>query len=746
MPFFAAQNLTLLTVQPCEPWTFKPTESITAQIRGDKISRQEWYRNQTTHHCFYTGLEGVNPHQRISKDNPIKFAYAAVGDFDAKIPDERVLEAIKAMPIKPTWWERSLNGQLRLVWIFERPVPIESDEFFQAFQTELRKLLCVEMLPALDAGAWTSSSRLYCVGDAWNNTGADPVPFRYLQTTLIKVAEKFKFRVSTEMQVPFEVVLPRIKELYPGFSWPVEFKPETQGPTFWIPESASPLSAIVKLDGMFTFSAHASKTFYNWGDILGAEWVREYKTKSLAKATDNVYWHSERGVFYMARDWSSGRFVVCKEKEVEGYLRGCGLSTKPGPGGSLSEVQIATNYIQSKQGCDGLAPFLYNPHKLVEYDGKRYVNEQHQLKVMQPSKERGVWGPNGNFPYLSAIFDHLLSPRSQMGALQAWMRYTYKHCYEMRPVPGQVLILCGLSGTGKTLISQRVFGTILGGHKDPSQMLTGRSIFGSELYHSGCWCSDDTPIEASQAGMDMFQAMIKRAVANQIHIYHKKHSIPHPIEWMGRLILTLNIDFHSIANIPPMDNSTEEKISIFRCSVEEAEKFKEFLPREEGSKILDQELPCYCNWLLNTEIDPEYYSSETRYGLKPHHEESIIQQSRFATRASTTGETIKLILDQYWDLYPGAAEWRCMTADMLVFASKNPDNHILLRNAKAELWGRDIETLRRTKQIVCEAKFTLNGRKLWLFKRPADTPLKEAPSTPETGGSKFSNSVDFRTA
>jgi len=737
MPFFAVQNLTLLTLAPCSPWAFTPTETITPQIRFDKEERQRWYRCQTTRHLFYTAIEPWNPNQRLSKDNPAIRLYGAVGDFDAKIPDARVLEVIEAMKIKPTWWERSLGGGVRLVWVFERPVPVDNNEFCTAYLEALVKLLGMNMLPAFDEAAFVDPSRLYCIGDTWKSTGAGAVGYADLQALLVRVAEKFHFKVNTETQVPFDVVLPRIKDLYPNFSWPCEFKPETQGPSFWIAESTSSASAIVKQDGMFTFSAHAAKTFYPWSDILGADWVKDFKTKSLFKATDNIYHQSERGVYHMIRPWSKGRFVVVQKDELVEYLRDCGLSNKAGPGGSQSELEKARSYIKNHQGCDGAAPFLYNPKSLVEFNGGTYVNLQHKLRVMQPSKELGVWGKDGNFPYLSAIFDHLLNPRNQLDALQAWARYAYRHAFDLNPMPGQALFLAGTAGCGKTLIAQIVFGTIFGGFADASSWLTGQSIFGSELYYSGIWCADDTIVGGSQADLDKFHAMLKRLVANQNHLFHKKHNVPFLIEWLGRCIVTLNLDFHAIQHLPQLDNSTADKISIFRCATTEEEVFDGFLPREEGYAKLMQELPHYCSWLINTETPAEYIG-KNRYGTKPHHEPSLMQQSRFVTRAAACQEAVLTILDQYWEEHPEATEWSGMTIDLMKLGARNPENDVAMRSARAEFWGRDIETLRKIGQLKCSVNYTSGSRKVWTFPRPAEKPVSRTLAPPPQDPGDFS--------
>ena len=59
-------------------------------------------------------------------------------------------------------------------------------------------------------------------------------------------------------------------------------------PTFWVPESISPLSAIVRENGVQTFSAHAHKPFFSWPELLGAEWVKQFEDGKTGAAIEGI--------------------------------------------------------------------------------------------------------------------------------------------------------------------------------------------------------------------------------------------------------------------------------------------------------------------------------------------------------------------------------------------------------------------------------------------------------------------------
>jgi hypothetical protein len=89
MKFFHCENLTSRALR-CDilPWDFKPSETISAQVRQDPQERQNWYHNPATKHHFYSVVEPWNPNQRCSKkDNPPRLLHGFAVDFDSKMDD-----------------------------------------------------------------------------------------------------------------------------------------------------------------------------------------------------------------------------------------------------------------------------------------------------------------------------------------------------------------------------------------------------------------------------------------------------------------------------------------------------------------------------------------------------------------------------------------------------------------------------------------------------------------------------------
>src|SRR6185295_17060480 len=179
--FYSLPNLTGHDViETPAPWDFQ-SGIIPAQIRQDKESRQQWYMNPETKHQFYTTFEGINRLSRINKENnPPHALWGLVADYDTKIPESTVMEAVSGMKIKPSYLEVSLSGYVRLIWICDKVI-LGSYEYTVFFLQEAMKWLNLGVLPQLDEGAFCSPSRLYCNGGVWKPLGNKPISEKAMQ-------------------------------------------------------------------------------------------------------------------------------------------------------------------------------------------------------------------------------------------------------------------------------------------------------------------------------------------------------------------------------------------------------------------------------------------------------------------------------------------------------------------------------------------------------------------------------------
>jgi len=125
---------------------------------------------------------------------------------------------------------------------------------------------------------------------------------------------------------PLPDIEKKIREKWPDWSWPGPFIAGSRGPSWWLEGSDSTDSAIVRPEGMITFSAAASKMFYPWSQILGIS-PEELSTAKIQSLLD-TFWVSctPTGMEYyrLLRDGEQARpsgWVKVNETEINRELR-----------------------------------------------------------------------------------------------------------------------------------------------------------------------------------------------------------------------------------------------------------------------------------------------------------------------------------------------------------------------------------------------------------------------------------------
>ena len=714
------------------PWDFSATENITAQIRHDKQSRQEWYNTISTQHYFYTLIEAHNPNQRVSQNanNPPKLIHGITADYDIKLSDERVNEAIESLKIKPAYVERSLGNCVRLIWTFPRPIPVDDYDFCTFVLQRAIKWLNLGILPSLDEGAVTSPSRQFCNGCQWRATGHGPVPEAELQAFFVSCGNDFRFKATDPTEIPLDIVEKALREKYPNFNWPGDFTLESQGPSFWVEGSTSPLSAIVKKDGIFTFSGHASKPFFSYADLLGKEFVEKFKTESISSATADVYWDS-------LRMWRkiNGIYQSCKLEEFRNHLLvDCRLNDKKDQTGT-SPQDRALSHIYNTGRIAGGAPFVFQPQGIIDFNGNRTLNI-YNCKPIQPADEWTPWGSEGKFPWISWHFDTFFATPEQLPHFVAWHQRFYKSAIDMKPVAGQNIVFIGYPSCGKGMTSQAIIAASVGGASDASNYLCKGADFNSELLDKPVWTIDDDAMAESSAMQTAFQSALKKSNANNRHLYSRKYEVPTMVIWMGRVILTLNPDYVSSRTLGSLDNNSLDKISIFRCKKYPEDAPKKFPEFYELVAILQRELPYYLRWLLEYKV-PDSIARDERFGYRAFHDAQLLDMVHQGSKSAPFKEILVESLRVYFQNNKNATEWRGTLSQLTKLIHSDPYNEAVLRSLRLEQTNRYMEAIQHEGIIKMSVETGELKTRTWIFPRFENLTPPDADQPPTTTSTEF---------
>lgn len=634
------KNLVSRQVHQGNPWEFNKLELVPQDAIKDKARRTTWLQFPETDYQCYTLFEGLDPNSRVTTgtsdqdSNPPCKQHGLAVDYDVPISQTTIDEAIARMEIKPNWHETTLSGYCRLVWLFERPLPLASFGFAAYLQKHFSSLLPIDKLAGLDQNALTPT-RLFTNGARWRKISDAPVPWVRIQGWLVTVSSKYDWaRNERGVSIPMEEVEARLKELapekYPRFNeWPGEIKLGAQGPSFWVEGSISPKSAIVRENGFHTFSAHAHKSFFPWEELLGVDWVKNYEQSRLGRAVENIFYDG-RNFFVRTPEgmWhDENKDNLINELVVR---RGLSRDVAKKKGQSYSEVEEAISHIRTHSRVKGAAPFAFFPNGPIEFNGDRYLNTHTKL-VMPPAPGPAEWGPTGGFPWISSFLEGFFDPANQLDYFLSWLHRFYGSCYRRAPLSGQNVFLAGSASVGKTFLNRAVVGRLMGGYSECKEFLLGDDSFNSELFDYGLWCVDDGSIADSGAIHKYFSEMIKRIAANRDMRSNEKYRKASLVGWQGRVFVTCNDDAESIRMIPRLDISIREKIMLWRAAKREWKFFED----EEQKKVLARELPHFARYILDYKIPAHCLHPDPRFGIRHFHEPSLVASANLTTSAFT---------------------------------------------------------------------------------------------------------------
>jgi len=645
---------------PWEPGVLVIPDEVRG-LEGKKL-RDSWLANKDTRHHIFTVFEGVNDAQRVTTGGgneelgnlPIAM-HGSIADLDFAFSTEEIQDELGRLPYLPNWIERTLSGNWLLLWQFsERLVLPPTYNAARVVAQMISRKLGVDKLSGFDKGSFEPSRRFCNSGEWWpvsNNDGTavSPLSADLVRGWATEVLRKLNIGTNEDEDILLELVLVELEKKFPEIRgrWPGEFVVESTGPSFWIPGSTSPKSAILKSSGFFTFAHHANGVaWWPWKSILGTAFVEAHTVGKRGRVLNTTFFDGQK---YFARDvhdvWRPTDRI-----DVILRLKNWNISTKVKEGKQLSEMDEVLHSIQHENRLEGAGPYVFRPPGLILVSGQRKLNTfSRKLCPMHPHPVK--WGEG--FDKLIAPFTEHLWEFYQVRYLLSWLNWAWKGYSILKPETGQALIIAGKPGMGKSCWTNEVIGELFGGAVDASAYLTGEDTFGGELYHAAVWTLEDTALSTDQELREKMTRRLKQFVANIRHREHSKYKLPNYTEWGGRIVMGINDDAQSMMASPSMDTSIMDKLLVLHVR-QEAE--FDFPSRHAMTELFAKELPYFARFVNDWEI-PDDLKGNARFGVKPFIDESLEKKMLNSSTVAGLAEVLNEFALEYFSTNPGETEW-----------------------------------------------------------------------------------------
>lgn len=247
-------------------------------------------------------------------------------------------------------------------------------------------------------------------------------------------------------------------------------------------------------------------------------------------------------------------------------------------------------------------------------DGRRCLVTT-ECKPIEPRK--------GKFNRLEEFLNGLFSDPDhpeQLTVALLWLKMAHESLLKGDFRPGQMLVLAGKSGCGKSLW-QKLVTVLLGGRSaKPYRYMTGGTQFNSELCGAEHLTIEDEAAEMNITARRKFGASIKDfTVVDQTSVHGKGKDATLTMAIYKRCTLSVNDEPENLMVLPPLDESLIDKITILKCN--KAVFWTE--EREEIWRVLTEELPALLYYMRQMRIPKAW--KDQRFGVRSFQHPAILE-------------------------------------------------------------------------------------------------------------------------
>ena len=432
----------------------------------------------------------------------------------------------------------------------------------------------------------------------------------------------------------------------------------------------------------------------------------EAKTRKLPE----LYYYE--GKYYRKNSQGTFTSIMTGDARIELKYLGYGKNKIHN---EASETDVALRSIQLDNCVQGAGPLCGRSPGLVAENGIKYLVTR-GLNLLPAKDNASTQEAKPMLDLLEAVFGGEKNPHyeTQLVTFFAWLQRARIALGDPNQhLPGQMLILVGPAGCGKTYL-QHLITKMLGGREcDPSLWLQDKTPFNGNLWEAEHLLMSDSNLEASGKTKNAMRDKIKELVANQSYPCHHKNKEQLTLRPIWRITLSANDDATSANILPALENSTSDKIIYFKCYTKEGF-FPDSERRQEHHNAIVASIPAFLHFIESAVIPEDLKNN--RWGVKAWHHPDCIgllesynpeQELEEILEKWLEDKSMGTIKKRIRQLY---VELDTLTGGSLVRCSKSTNHlgHQLARLREREPWNKIIsktterEGFNRNKAIYYE--------------------------------------------
>ena len=404
-----------------------------------------------------------------------------------------------------------------------------------------------------------------------------------------------------------------------------------------------------------------------------------------------------------------GNYIKVNENAVRRILQHVGFDSEA-EDGQLSPLQLEIMRCQLESHVAYVGAVAGYPAGLHPMEGGR---------LLVPYSSRPPAAKDTPCPQLQAFLEGMLG-REQFWRFIAWVKFRRMSVTQNKWMPGQALALVGPAKCGKSYTQHLITLLLGGGVAKPWRYLSGGTEFNGDLIGAAHLAVEDDAPKADLPTRRLVGAQIKSMLYSRMQSAHSKGRQALHLDPKWTLTFSLNDEPENLMILPPIDESLQDKISIFKCAMVPRPVPPDMDEQDWLLSVTSQELPGLA-YLVDTMTVPDAWF-DPRSGIQAYRHPEI---EAALTELAPEAQLIDLIDDVIFD-GPSVTKWSGKASQLvaeLQASRRATEFHRIdsYRNAIAHYLGR---LSRRPNPRVIQQRIETHNE--WIIYRKNFQPAENA--------------------
>ncbi len=355
-----------------------------------------------------------------------------------------------------------------------------------------------------------------------------------------------------------------------------------------------------------------------------------------------IYYHPASGRYFLQDN--RDKFLSLNGDAAKRQLKLRGYRGAAQQGENMSQVDHILAEATHTSSCEYAGPLAGHKTGVLGFKGSRVLVTDDPIIIEGEAKP---------FPMIQQIFEELFQAgeTTQLHHVFGWLHMARQMMKAGTPMPGQAFVMAGPRNCGKNLVQDLITEMLGGRMARPYRYMAGKTEFNADLFQAEhLMIADEAPFQ-DIASRRLFGTRIKDFSVNECHSCHGKHKDALTLAPCWRVTISINDEAENLIMLPPLDNSIEDKIMLFKVAPAS-------MPMECDSPAgrksfwdgLMAELPGFVWFVENFRVPAEL--KDTRFGIKAYHHREIVEVLDDMAPEARLSELIDVVIQ------PNGKPWR----------------------------------------------------------------------------------------